>query len=141
MDTNTKLKSTTNSTPPQVRDLTEKSVERSKQAVETIGAATTEVADIMKNCCSTALKGMQDYNSKIVEFSQTNTKSYLEFVQRLAGVKSPSEFFEVATSHGRVQLETMAEQAKQLAELSQKVTIAAAEPVQKGFAKSFIQAA
>ena len=141
MDTNTKSKPTANSPPSQVRELTEKNAERSKQAVETAGAATVEVADIVKNCCSTALKGMQDYNSKIVEFSQANTKSYVEFVQRLAGVKSPTEFFEVATSHGRVQLETMAEQAKQLAELGQKVTIATAEPVQKGFAKSFNQAA
>jgi phasin len=141
MDTNTKPKSTANSPASQVRDLTEKGVERSKQAVETIGAATTEVADIMKNCCSTALKGMQDYNSKLVEFGQANTKSYVEFVQRLSGVKSPSEFFEVATSHGRIQLETMAGQARELAELGQKVTIAATEPVQKGFAKSFNQAA
>ena len=141
MDPNTKSKSTTSSPASQVRDLTEKGAERSKQAVETMGAATTEVADIMKNCCSTALQGMQDYNSKLVEFSQANTKSYVEFVQRLSGVKSPSEFFEVATSHGRIQLETMAEQAKELAELGQKVTIAATEPVQKGFAKSFNQAA
>ena len=141
MDPNTKPRSTASSTVSQARDLTEIGVERSQEAVKTMGAATSEVADIMKNCCSTALQGMQEYNSKIVEFSQANTKSYVEFVQRLAGVKSPSEFFEVATSHGRFQLETMAEQAKQLAELSQKVTIAAAEPVQKGFAKSFNQAA
>ena len=141
MDPNTKPKSPANSPASQVRDLTEKGVERSRQAVETMGAATTEAADIMKNCYSTALKGMQDYNSKLVEFSQANTKSYVEFVQRLSGVKSPAEFFELATSHGRIQLETMAEQAKELAELGQKVTIAAAEPVQKGLAKSFNQAA
>ena len=141
MDTSTKSRSTTSSTVSQARDLTEKGAERSRETVETIGAAATEAADIMKNCCSAALKGVQDYNSKIVEFSQANTKSYVEFVQRLAGVKSPSEFFEVTTSHGRIQLETMVEQARQLAELSQKMTTTVTEPVQKGFAKSFIQAA
>jgi phasin len=141
MDTNTKPKSTAANTTQQVRDLTEKGAERSREAFETIGAGTTEVADVMKNSCSTALKGMQDYNSKILEFAQANTKSYVEFVQKLAGVKSPSEFFEISTSHGRYQLETMAEQAKQLAELTQKVTLAAAEPLKKGFAQSYVQAA
>ena len=95
----------------------------------------------MTNCCSTALKGMQDYNSKVVEFTQANTKSYVEFVQKLAGVKSPSEFFEVSTDHGRYQLETVAEQAKQLAELAQKVTLATAEPLKTGFAKAYNHAA
>ena len=113
----------------QLRDVTDTSAERSKEMFETIGAATTEAADVMKNCCSTALKGMQDYNSKLIEFSQANTKSYVEFVQKLAAVKSPSEFFEVSTDHGRFQLETVGEQAKQLAEIAQRVTLATAEPL------------
>jgi hypothetical protein len=84
---------------------------------------------------------MQDYNSKVVEFTQANTKSYVEFVQKLAGVKSPSEFIEVSTNHGRYQLEKVAEQAKQLAELAQKVTLATAEPLKTGFAKAYNRAA
>ena len=118
----------------QLRDVTDTGAERSKEVFETIGAATTEAADVMKNCCSTALKGMQDYNSKVVEFTQANTKSYVEFVQKLAGVKSPSEFMEISTNHGRYQLGTLAEQAKQLAELAQKVTLATAEPLKTGLA-------
>ena len=84
---------------------------------------------------------MQDYNSKVIEFTQANTKSYVEFVQKLAGVKSPSEFIEISTHHGRYQLETVAEQAKQLAELAQKVTLATAEPLKTGFAKTYNHAA
>jgi phasin len=139
MNTTAKPKSA-NVTQP-FRDATETTAERSKEVFETIGAATTEAADVMKNCCSTALKGMQDYNSKLIEFSQANTKSYVEFVQKLAGVKSPSDFFEIATDHGRYQLETVAEQAKQLAELAQKVTLATAEPLKTGLAKAHSHAA
>jgi len=141
MDTNTKPKSANTNTTQQVRAMTEKGAERSREVFETIGAATTEVAEVMKNCCSTALKGMQDYNSKVVEFTQANTKSYVELVQKLASVKSPSEFLEVSTDHGRYQLETVAEQAKQLAELAQKVTLATAEPLKTGFAKAYNHAA
>ncbi len=125
----------------QLRDTTDTGAERSREVFETIGAATTDAAEVMKNCCSTALKGMQDYNNKVVEFTQANTKSYVEFVQKLAGVKSPSEFIEVSTNHGRYQLETVADQAKQLAELAQKVTLATAEPLKTGFAKTYNHAA
>lgn len=138
---NTTAKPKSANVTQQLRDVTDASAERSKEVFETIGAATTEAADVMKNCCSTALKGMQDYNSKVIEFSQANTKSYVEFVQKLAGVKSPTEFFEVSTDHGRYQLETVAEQAKQLAELVQKVTLATAEPLKTGFAKAYNHAA
>jgi hypothetical protein len=31
-----------------------------------------------------------------MEFAQANTKSYVEFVQKLAGAKSPSEFIEIS---------------------------------------------
>jgi phasin len=125
----------------QLRDATDTSAERSKEVFATIGAATTEAAEAMKNCCSTALRGMQDYNSKVVDFTQANTKSYVEFVQKLAGVKSPSEFFEVSTDHGRHQVETVSEQAKQLAELVQEVTLSIAEPLKKGFARAYNHAA
>ena len=121
----------------QFRDATDTSAQRSKEGFETIGAATTEAAEVMTTCCSTALKGMQDYNSKVLEFARANTASYVEFVQTLASVKSPSEFIVVSTEHGRYQLETLAEQAKQLAELTQKV----AEPLKTGFAKSYQSAA
>jgi len=136
MNTTAKPRSTT-----QLRDVRDISAERCKEVFETIGAATTEAADVMKNCCSTALKGMEDYNSKVIEFSQANTKSYAEFVQKLSGVKSPTEFFEVSTDHGRYQLETVVEQAKQLAELVQKVTLSTVEPLTTGFAKAYKHAA
>ena len=134
MNMNTTAKPKSANVSQQLRDFTDTSAERSKEAFET---ASTGAADFI----TTALKGMQDYNSKVIEFSQANAKSYVEFVQKLAGVKSPSEFLEVSTDHGRYQLETVAEQAKQLAELAQKVTVATAEPLKTGFAKPNVQAA
>lgn len=141
MNTQSKPKPTIANATDQVRDMTEKGAERTRESFETIAAASTEAANVMKDSCSTALRGIQDYNSKIVEFAQANTKSYVDFVQKLAGVKSPSEFFEVSAHHARQQFETMAEQAKQLAELTQKTTLAAAEPLKAGFAKSYPKAA
>ena len=125
----------------QFRDVAESGAKQSKETFEKIGAATTEAAEVMTNFCSTALKGLQDYNSKLAEFTQTNTKSAFEFAQSLAGVKSPSEFVQLSTEHAKHQLETIAEQTKQLAELTHQVTLTTAEPLKTGFAKVFSRAA
>jgi phasin len=144
MNTNTKTtsaRSPNTEAAQQFRDVAETGAKQSKETFEKIGAATTAAAEVMTNFCSTALKGVQDYNSKLAEFTQTNTKSAFEFVQSLAGVKSPSEFVQVSTDHAKHQLETMAEQAKQLAELTQHVTLTTAEPLKTSFAKVFSRAA
>ena len=38
-----------------------------------IDATTTEAADLIKISYSKAVKGMQDYNNKIIEFAHANT--------------------------------------------------------------------
>jgi phasin len=121
--------------------MAETGFEQSREVLQKLGTASTEAADVMQDCCSTALKGMQDYNSKVVEFTQDNIKSNIEFMQELVGVKLPSELLDLSTKHTRKQFETLAEQTKELAALAQKVSTATAKPLTAGFAKSFDQAA
>jgi len=145
MDMKTKTaspRSTKTEASQQFRDMAETGAKQSKEALTKIGAATNEAAEVMTNCCSTALEGIRDYNNKVVEFTQANTTSAFEFVQSLAGVKSPSEFVQVLNEHARLQLETMAEQTKQLATLTQHVALTAAEEsLNTSFARAFNRAA
>jgi len=134
--TTTKTKSTTANRTVDFRDSLEAGAEQSKEVLQTFSTAANEAAHAVQDCCSTALKGMQDYSGKVAEFTQANIQSYVEFIQKLAGVKSPAEFIEVSTSHTRYQLETLAEQGKQLAALAQQVTVEAAEPLKTGFMKA-----
>ena len=134
MTTTTKPKSS--HVKGQVRDTIETTAERSRDVLETIGGAATEATEVMQNSFSTALKGMQEYNNKVVEFSRANTKSYVEFLQRLSLVRSPSEFVEISNDHARQQLATLTEQAKELAALAQKVTTSTTEPLKAGLAKA-----
>ena len=114
---------------------------QAKEAFEKMSAATTEASALIKNSYSTAVKGAQDYNTKFIEFAQTNTEAALDFVQKLSGVKSPSDFFVLSTEHSRKQFETLTEQTKELAALAQKVTLATAEPLKMGVTKAFSHAA
>jgi hypothetical protein len=119
------------------RNMVEKSATQSKEVyermsaskeVEKMGAATGQTADIIRNCYLTAVKRVQDYNNKLIEFTHANTKTAFDFAQRMSGVKSPSEFVELSTELAQQQLMTLAEQTQQLAVmLAQPVTLATAE--------------
>jgi phasin len=125
--------------PQAFREMAEKGTTQAKETYEKMNAATAETTDLIKNSYSTAVKGAQDYNTKFIEFAQTNSKAAFDFVQKLSGVKSPSDFIELSTEHSRKQFETLTEQTKELAALAQKVTLATVEPLKTGATKVFGQ--
>jgi phasin len=128
METNLKSKSKTD-TPEQFREMAEKGATQSKEAFEKMSAASGQAAEVMQNCYFAAVKGVQDYNNKLIEFTHANTKNAFDFAQRMSSVKSPSEFIELSTELAQQQLTTMTEQTKQLAALAQQVTLATAQPL------------
>ena len=67
---------------------------------------------------------------------KTNTEAAFEFAQQLTAVKSPREFFELSTNHSRKQVETLTEQARELATLAQKALSETAERVQADMTKT-----
>jgi phasin len=138
MDVNTKTKSKTDASE-QFREIAENGAAQSKKAFDTVSAATGEAANVMKNCYSTAIKGAQDYNNKVIEFTRANTNAVFDFAHRISGVKSPSEFVELSTEHARQQVETLTNQTRELTALAQQVTLATAEPLKTGTTKAFGQ--
>ena len=109
------------------------------EAYERMSAATTGATDLIKESYSTALKGAQDYNNKLLEFAQSNSDTAFEFAQRLLRAESSSELVELSDA-ARRQAVTLTEQAKELAALVQKVTLASTETLKAGATKAFRQA-
>ena len=87
MNTNPQTESRT--TPEQFREMAEKGAAQSKEALEKMSSPTGRAAEVMQNCYSAAVKGMQDYNNKLLEFTHANTKTAFDFAQRMSSVKSP----------------------------------------------------
>jgi phasin len=110
--------------PEAFREIVEKGTTQPNETYENMNAATIEAADVIKNSYWTAVKGVEDYNSKFIEFARANTNATFDFVQKMSGVKSPTAFIELWTEHARKQVETLTEQTKELAALAQKVTLA-----------------
>ena len=62
-------------------------------------------------------------------------------MQKLAGLRTPAEFFEVSTKHMQQQLERLTEQGKLLTALAQRVSLETAEPIKSGLANAQQKAA
>ena len=72
----------------------------------------------------------------MIEIARFNTNVAFNFVEKLFGVKSPSELVELTTAHSRTQFETLSAQGKELAGLAQKVASDTAEPIKSGVSKA-----
>ncbi len=112
---------------------------QAEEAFEKMNAGTSETTALIKNSISMAVKGAQDYNTKLIEFAQANVEAAFAFAQKLPDVKSPSDFIEISTDHSRKQFETLTEQTKELAALAQKLSLATIEPLKMGVTKTFGQ--
>jgi phasin len=123
--------------PQAFREIAENGTKQTKETYEKMSAATTDAVDLIKDSYSTAFEGIQDYNNKFIEFAHDNINAAFDFAQKVCAVKSPSAFAEMSTEYARRQFETLTEQTKQLTAFAQKVTLATAEPLKTGVAKSF----
>src|SRR6516164_7640410 len=114
--------------PEQVRAFAERGVSQARDNYAKFKDAAENQNSTIEAVFTTANKGASAYSAKLMEFMKTNSTSTLDFAQELLGVKSPSEALELWTGHARKQFETFNAQAKELAELAQKIAAETAEP-------------
>src|SRR5258708_1089934 len=108
--------------PEQMRAFAEKGVSQARDSYAKFKDVAESHNGTIEAVFTTASKGYSQYSAKLMEIMKSNTTATLDFAQELLGVKSPSEAIELWTSHTRKQLEPFTAQAKQLAELTQKVS-------------------
>jgi phasin len=123
------------------REMAEKGLEHTRDAYAKAKVASEEAADLLENTYATVAKGATDYNLKLIEFARTNTRAAFDYAHGLLGVKSPSEFIELATAHARKQFDIVSAQNNELCTLAQKVATEAAKPIKTGVSKAFNKAA
>jgi len=127
--------------PEQMRAFAEKGVSQARDSYAKFKDAAETHNGTMEAVFTNASKGASTYSAKLVEFMKANTTTSLDFAQELFGVKTPAEALELWTSHTRKQFETLTAQAKELAELSQKVATETVEPIKATASKYYKPAA
>ena len=126
--------------PEQMRAFSEKGVSQARDYYAKFKDAAETHSGTMEAVFTTASQGASEYTAKLMGFLKANTTSTLDFAQELF-VKTPAEATELWTSHSRKSFETFSAQAKELAELAQKVATEVAEPIKTSASKYYKPAA
>jgi phasin len=127
--------------PEQMRAFAEKGVSQARESYTKFKDAAETHNSTIEAVFTSATKGATDYSAKLLDIVKANTTAGLDFAQELVGTKSVPQAMELWSAHAKKQAETFAAQAKELAELSQKIATETAEPIKAGAAKLFKPAA
>jgi phasin len=113
----------------------EQGAARAKEGCGRMKTASGEIADILREACSTNAKGAADYGAKVIEISNANTNSAFDFMARLMDTRSMSDIVDLSATQSRKALEVASAQNRELWELAQRVTTATAEPFKKSLSR------
>jgi phasin len=127
--------------PEQMRAFAEKGVSQARENYAKFKDAAESQNGAIEAMFTSASKGISEYTAKVMEFMKANTSTHLDFAQQLFGLKSPSEALELWTNHTRKQLETFQAQAKELAEIGQRIANETVEPIKASASKFYKPAA
>ena len=127
--------------PEQMRAFAEKGVSHARDSYAKFKDVAESNNSAIEAVFTSASKGASEYSAKLMEMMKANSTATLDFAQELLGIKSPSEVIELWTSHAKKQFEAITAQAKELAELSQKVATETVEPIKANASKLFKPAA
>ena len=128
--------------PEQMRAFAEKGVSQARDNYAKFKDAAETHNGTIEAVFTTASKGASEYSAKLLEFFKANTSSSLDFAQELFGVKTPAAAMELWTvAHQASSSRRFTAQAKELAELSQKVATETVEPIKASASKFYKPAA
>ncbi len=126
--------------PGVLGELSEQGVARAREGCEKIKAASEEMAEALRETYSSNARSATDYGLKVIEISNANTASAIDFFVHLLGSKSATDVVTVSAGQARKAFDTASAQNKDLWELAQKLATETGEPIRKRVAKVLHQA-
>jgi phasin len=112
---------------------------RTREGFEKIKAASEGITEALRETYSSNTRSATDYGLKVLELSNANTASTLDFMIDLCGSKSPTDVLTLSAEQTRKALVSASEQNRQLWTLAQKLATETGEPIRKHFSKVFHQ--
>jgi hypothetical protein len=80
-----------------------------------------EQTEIHNSAHTSTSAGNTEYNMRVIAAACANTRAMIEFSNTLLQARSLSEMVALSTAHARKQIETAAEQARELAEVAERM--------------------
>jgi len=120
--------------PGAFRELAEQGVARTQEGCGKIKAASEEMAEALRESYSSNARSATDYGLKVIEISNANSTSAIDFVAHLLGSKSLTDVFTLSAAQARKTFDTASAQNKELWELAQKLATETGEPIRRRIA-------
>ncbi len=103
-----------NEIPPEIRDMTAKSVEEARKAFERFTEAARTATAQAESAASKAQVSVKDAGTKAFDFAESNVKAAFDHLQDLIQAKNPQEFLAHQTEYVKKQVAALEEHAKEL---------------------------
>ena len=121
--------------PGMFGEFSEQGVARAREGCEKIKAASEEMAEALRETYSSNARSATDYGLKVIEISNANAASAIDFLSHLLGSKSVTDVVSLSATHAHKVFDTASAQSKDLLELAQKLATETGEPIRKRVAK------
>jgi phasin len=118
----------------------EQALARTREGFEKIRAASEEMTETLREAYSGNARSATDYGLKVLEISNANAASTLDFLIHLCGSKSATDVFTLSAAQTRKAFDTASDQNRELWALAQKLATETGEPIRKHFTKVLHQA-
>jgi phasin len=114
--------------PPEMRDFVQKTFDQAREAFDGLITAAHRTVDTLEGQAASTRKGAEDVRQKVMSFAEHNVATSFDFAQKLVRANDVQELMKLQADYLKAQMETFAQQAKELAEAATK---AAAEATPK----------
>ena len=115
-------------------ELAGQGVARAQEGCEKIKTVSGEMSEALRETYSSNARSATDYGLKVIEISNANTASAIDFFAHLLGSKSVTDAVSLSATQARKAFDTASAQNNDLWALAQKHAAETGEPVRKQFA-------
>ena len=116
-------------------ELAEQGFARAREGCEKMKDASGAMTEALRDTYSSNARSTTDYGLKVLEISNTNTASAIDFFIGLLGSKSVSDVVTLTTSQARKTFDAASGQNRELLALAQKLATETGEPIRDRFAR------
>jgi phasin len=126
--------------PGMFGEFAEQGVARAQEGCEKIKGASEGMVDAFRETYSSTAKSATDYGLRVIEISNANTASAIDFFAHLLASKSVTDVVTLSAAQARKGFDAVSAQNKELWELAQRLAVETGEPVRKRVTQVFQKA-
>jgi phasin len=115
-------------------------VAHAQERCEKIKAVSGEMTEALRETYSSNARSVTDYGLTVIDISNANTASAIDFFANLLGSKSVSDAVTLSAGQARMAFDTASAQNKKLWQLAQKLATEMGEPIRNHVARIVHQA-